>query len=405
MKTMSHRKFEHPRNGHLGYLPKRRTKNHKGKIRSFPRDDQSQKPHLTAFMGYKAGMTHVVRYMEKREGKAGGKIVLIKKDVVEPVTVIETPPIKVVGMVGYIETPRGLRALTTVWAQHLPQNVLRRFYKNYYCAKKTAFSKYAQKWKAGLNSKENVNRDMLRIRKYCSTIRVICASQIDKLHLRQKKAHLMEIQVNGGSATDKLNFATSKLEQEISVGEVFAQNEMIDTIGVTRGHGTQGVIKRFGVTKLPRKTRRGNRKVACIGAWHPSAVKWTVARAGNDGYFHRTHLNQKIYRIGSGAVRGINNNASTETDAHVKNITPLGGFPHYGVVNEDFLLLRGQVMGPRKREITLRKSLLAQTKTFATQNVEIKFIDTSSKIGHGKYQTIEEKDKFLGPLASKQRGD
>jgi large subunit ribosomal protein L3e len=399
------RKFEHPRNGHLGYLPKRRTKNHKGKIRSFPRDDQSQKPHLTAFMGYKAGMTHVVRYMEKREGKAGGKIVLIKKDVVEPVTVIETPPIKVVGMVGYIETPRGLRALTTVWAQHLPQNVLRRFYKNYYCAKKTAFSKYAQKWKAGLNSKENVNRDMLRIRKYCSTIRVICASQIDKLHLRQKKAHLMEIQVNGGSATDKLNFATSKLEQEISVGEVFAQNEMIDTIGVTRGHGTQGVIKRFGVTKLPRKTRRGNRKVACIGAWHPSAVKWTVARAGNDGYFHRTHLNQKIYRIGSGAVRGINNNASTETDAHVKNITPLGGFPHYGVVNEDFLLLRGQVMGPRKREITLRKSLLAQTKTFATQNVEIKFIDTSSKIGHGKYQTIEEKDKFLGPLASKQRGD
>jgi large subunit ribosomal protein L3e len=402
---MSHRKFEHPRNGHLGYLPKRRTKNHKGKIRSFPRDDQSQKPHLTAFMGYKAGMTHVVRYMEKREGKAGGKIVLIKKDVVEPVTVIETPPIKVVGMVGYIETPRGLRALTTVWAQHLPQNVLRRFYKNYYCAKKTAFSKYAQKWKAGLNSKENVNRDMLRIRKYCSTIRVICASQIDKLHLRQKKAHLMEIQVNGGSATDKLNFATSKLEQEISVGEVFAQNEMIDTIGVTRGHGTQGVIKRFGVTKLPRKTRRGNRKVACIGAWHPSAVKWTVARAGNDGYFHRTHLNQKIYRIGSGAVRGINNNASTETDAHVKNITPLGGFPHYGVVNEDFLLLRGQVMGPRKREITLRKSLLAQTKTFATQNVEIKFIDTSSKIGHGKYQTIEEKDKFLGPLASKQRGD
>jgi large subunit ribosomal protein L3e len=173
---MSHRKFEHPRNGHLGYLPKRRTKNHKGKIRSFPRDDQSQKPHLTAFMGYKAGMTHVVRYMEKREGKAGGKIVLIKKDVVEPVTVIETPPIKVVGMVGYIETPRGLRALTTVWAQHLPQNVLRRFYKNYYCAKKTAFSKYAQKWKAGLNSKENVNRDMLRIRKYCSTIRVICAS-------------------------------------------------------------------------------------------------------------------------------------------------------------------------------------------------------------------------------------
>merc|ERR1712021_253134 len=69
LKNMSHRKFEHPRNGHLGYLPKRRTKHHKGTIRSYPKDDKSKPVHLTAFMGYKAGMTHVVRYMEKREGK------------------------------------------------------------------------------------------------------------------------------------------------------------------------------------------------------------------------------------------------------------------------------------------------------------------------------------------------
>ena len=124
---MSHRKFEHPRCGHLGYLPKRRTKYHTGKIRSFPRDDKSKPVHLTAFMGYKAGMTHVVRYLEKREGKK-----TIKKDVVEPVTCVECPPMKVVGMVGYIETPRGMRALTTVWAGALPDGVIRRFYKNYH---------------------------------------------------------------------------------------------------------------------------------------------------------------------------------------------------------------------------------------------------------------------------------
>ena len=47
---------------------------------------------------------------------------------------------------------------------------------------------------------------------------------------------------------------------------------MVDTIAITRGKGTTGVIKRFGVTKLPRKTHRGLRKVACIGAWHPSAI-------------------------------------------------------------------------------------------------------------------------------------
>lgn len=87
---------------------------------------------------------------------------------------------------------------------------------------------------------------------------------------------------------------------------------MIDTIAITRGKGTQGVIKRWGVSRLPRKTHRGLRKVACIGAWHPAAVKWTVARTGNLGHFHRTTMNQKIYRVGAGAVRGTLNNASTE---------------------------------------------------------------------------------------------
>ena len=395
---MSHRKYEHPRQGHLGYLPKRRTKHTKGKIRKFPKDDKSKPVHLTAFMGYKAGMTHVVRYFEKREGKK-----TIKKDIAEPVTVIETPPMKVIGAVGYIETPRGLRALTTVWAQNLPTNVIRRFYKNYYCAQKKAFTNYAKRYQEDAKSKRHPNRDIQRMKKYCTVVRVICATQIEKCKLRQKKAHVMEIQVNGGDVDKKVDWAVSKFEGEISVGEVFENNEMVDTIAITRGKGTQGVVKRFGVSRLPRKTHRGLRKVGCIGAWHPSAVKWSVARAGNLGYYHRTQINQKIYRVGAGAVRGIKNNASTEADAHVKNITPLGGFPHYGIVNEDFLLLRGAVMGPRKRQVTIRKTLIPQTSSFATHKLEVKFIDTASKIGHGKFQTLEEKDKFLGPLASKQK--
>ena len=106
---MSHRKFEAPRRGHLGFVPRRRTKRRRGKIRSFPRDDPSKKPHLTAFAGFKAGMTHILREVERPGSK------LNKKELVEAVTVIETPPMTIVGMVGYIETPRGLRALTTVW--------------------------------------------------------------------------------------------------------------------------------------------------------------------------------------------------------------------------------------------------------------------------------------------------
>jgi hypothetical protein len=55
--SMSHRKFEAPRHGSLGFLPRKRSKSHRGRIRSFPKDVQSQPPHLTAFMGFKAGMT------------------------------------------------------------------------------------------------------------------------------------------------------------------------------------------------------------------------------------------------------------------------------------------------------------------------------------------------------------
>jgi large subunit ribosomal protein L3e len=59
-----------------------------------------------------------------------------KREVVEAVTVIETPPMMVVGVVGYVETPRGLRSLTTVWAEHLSDELKRRFYKNWYRSKK-----------------------------------------------------------------------------------------------------------------------------------------------------------------------------------------------------------------------------------------------------------------------------
>jgi len=68
-------------------------------------------------------------------------------------------------------------------------------------------------------------------------------------------------------------------------------------------------------------------------------------------------------------------------------------------------MIRGAVMGPRKRVVTIRKTMLPQTSSFATLVSEIKFIDTSSKIGHGKFQTIEEKEKFMGPLASKQKAE
>jgi len=392
---MSHRKFERPRHGSLGFLPRKRTKNHYGKIKSFPKDDQSKPPHFTAFMSYKAGMTHIVRDMDRPGSK------LHKKEVVEAVTLLEAPPMMVVGFVGYVETPRGLRALTSVWAGHLSDECKRRFYKNYHSCKKKAFTKYQKKWEEASKGGQPMEAEIARAKKYCQVIRAICHTQVSKVKIGTKKAHLKEIQVNGGTTEQKVDFVTKLFEQEVKVADVMSQNEMVDVVGVTKGHGFHGVITRWGCTRLPRKTHRGLRKVGCIGTWHPARVQFQVPRSGQRGYHHRTEINKKIYRIGK-SLKEDPNNANASNDLTEKAITPLGGFSHYGEINEDFVMVKGCVMGPRKRIITLRKSLLPQMSRKAQEEIDLKFIDTSSKFGHGRFQTAEEKAKFYGGAVQKK---
>jgi len=315
----------------------------------------------------------------------------------------------VVGLVGYIETPRGLRSLTTVWAEHLSDELKRRFYKNWYKSKKKAFTKYAKKHSETKGS--SITRELERIKKYCTVVRILAHTQIHQTPLKQKKAHLMEIQINGGSPADKVKFGYDLFEKPVEIDTIFEQDEMIDCIAVTKGHGFAGVTSRWGTKKLPRKTHKGLRKVACIGAWHPSHVQWTVARAGQDGYHHRTSVNHKIYRIGKGKDE---KNAATEFDIVAKQITPyvtdpyyviqllttysMGGFVRYGEVKNDFVLLKGSVPGVKKRVMTLRKSMFPHTSRKSLEKVELKWIDTSSKFGHGAYQTPQEKRAFLGTL-------
>merc|ERR1712182_7890 len=93
----------------------------------------------------------------------------------------------------------------------------------------------------------------------------------------------------------------------------------------------------------------------------------------------------------------------TETDITEKGITPMGGFAHYGEITQDWVMLKGCVMGPKKRIITLRKSLLPQVSRKACEKIELKFIDTASKFGHGRFQTSEEKAKFFGGAAKKAK--
>jgi len=392
---MSHRKFSAPRHGSLKFLPKKRCVRPRGTPKSFPKDDPSKDIHLTAFIGFKAGMTHIVRDVD-RQGSASNK-----KEVVEPVTIIETPPLKCVGVIGYIDTPDGPRSIKTVWAGHIGDECRRRFYKNWYRSQKKAFTRTSKKWETD-SGKKGIEKDLNLIKKYSKTVRAICHTQMKGLSLRQKKAHLIEIQINGGTIAEKVDWARNNFEKDVNVNTVFAQDEMIDCIGITRGRGYHGVTSRWHTKKLPRKTHKGLRKVACIGAWHPSRVAFSVARSGQKGYHHRTEINKKVYRVGVGehTVDGklIKNNAATEADITDKSINPVGGFVHYGLVKSDFVMIKGCCMGGKKRAITLRKSLLTHSSRTAMEKINLKFIDTTSKMGHGRFQTLEEKKAYMGPL-------
>lgn len=68
----------------------------------------------------------------------------------------------------------------------------------------------------------------------------LCPPQMKLLPLQQKKAHVMEIQLNGGTVADKVDWVRERLEKQVSVHTVFSQNEMVDVIGVTKGRGMKG---------------------------------------------------------------------------------------------------------------------------------------------------------------------
>ncbi|ELK01742.1 60S ribosomal protein L3 [Pteropus alecto] len=283
---MSHSKFSTPRKFSASHLRNAAARNH-GKVKSFPKDDLSKTVHLTALLGYKAGVTYIVQEVNSPGSKEN------EKEVVETVTIVETPSMVIVGI---------------------------------HRSKKKALTQYCKKWQDN-DGKRQLEKGFNSMKKYCQVIRIIIHTQMHLLPLHQEKAHLR--------------------------------------------------------------------------AWHPAQVAFSVAWAGWKGYRRRTEIN-KICKIGQGYLikdgKLIENNASADYDLSDKSINPLGGFVHYGEVTNDFIILKGCVMGTKKRVLTLSKFLLVQTKQQALKKIGFKFIDTTSKFGHGCFQTVEEKKAFMGPL-------
>ncbi|TFF87219.1 MAG: 50S ribosomal protein L3, partial [Promethearchaeota archaeon] len=96
---MAHRKKHAPRHGSLAYLPRKRAKNSKARIRRWL--DSSQDLNFLGFAGFKAGMTHMT-YIEDQENSP-----YHGKEILKPVTIVETPPLVLVGIRLYHEDDYG----------------------------------------------------------------------------------------------------------------------------------------------------------------------------------------------------------------------------------------------------------------------------------------------------------
>jgi large subunit ribosomal protein L3 len=162
-----------------------------------------------------------------------------------------------------------------------------------------------------------------------------------------KKPVVTEIEVGGGSIQGRFKYAKSLLGKEIRIRDVFKEGSYMDVIGVTKGKGYQGVVKRYHVKVLQKKSRKTVRGVGTLGPISPHSVMYTIPRSGQLGYHHRVEFNKRILKLGD---RG-------------EEITSKGGINRYGLVRGDFLLLEGSVQGDAKRLLKLRLPIRPSHKT------------------------------------------
>jgi large subunit ribosomal protein L3 len=320
-----------PKRGSRAFSPRKRAKNIAGRVDFWP--DVNDGPRLLGFAGYKAGMTHVF-FIEDRDRAPD-----FGKELKNAATVLDVPPMTVVGIRAYEKTYDGLQALTEAWAERLPEDMAR--------VSKTFISGDLE---YGLAQLEKLSGRTHQLR-------VIAATQPRLTGTSKKKPDLMEIAIGGGSAEEQLEYAKGLLGETVGIGDVFRAGESIDVIGVTKGKGFQGPVKRWGIRMLQHKSRKTVRGVASIGPWKPRRVMHGVPRAGQMGFHNRTEYNKRILMLGSDSER----------------VSPKGGFNRYGPVRGDYLLLKGSVMGPTKRLIKLRKG--ARKSTYPTEAPQVTHIN------------------------------
>jgi large subunit ribosomal protein L3 len=310
---MGHRKTHAPKHGSLAYLPRKRAKKPVARIRFWPKLD-SDVPRLLGFTGYKAGMTYIFTIEDRKRSPNFGK------EVVLPATVIETPPILVVGIRAYTKTPYGLTHLSEAWMKNPPADLERALVLPENFATEAML--------------KNLDSNLEKI----TNIRLITATQPKQTNLSKKKPDITEIEIGGATIPQQLEYAKTLLGKTVTAEEVFKEGQYTDIAAVTTGKGFQGPVKRWGVTILQHKGRKTKRGIATLGPWNPRHVMYSVPRAGQMGYHQRTEYNKRILKIGKDG----------------KEITVKGGYIRYGNLKGPYILIAGSIPGTEKRPIRIR---------------------------------------------------
>ena len=271
---------------------------------------------MLAFAGFKAGMTYAIA-LDNREGS-----LTYGKEIVVSMTVLETPPMLACALRAYRKTYEGLQTFSEAWMEKPPKDFER-------------IISVPEKFntEGGLKKIEG-NLDKI------ADLRLLLATQPRNAKRPKKAPDIVEVKIGGGSIKDRFEYGKKLLGSEVKASDVIKEGQAVDAVGITKGKGIQGPVKRWGIRRKTHKARKTVRQVGSIGAWTPHYVMYSVPRAGQMGFHQRTEYNKLIMKIG--------NNGS--------EITPKGGFLRYGVINSDYVAVKGSVPGTRNRLIVLRHS-------------------------------------------------
>jgi large subunit ribosomal protein L3 len=303
------------RSGSLQFYPRVRAKKVVPRVNWKPVSKDSVG--LMGFIGYKVGMTSIWARDNTESSMTKGKRIAI------PATILECPTMKIYSV---------------------------RFYRNGKVTKDVVVSNGKE-----LKKSVKVSKKISEIKDDVDfdDVRVIMYTDVKATCVDKNKADLVEVGVSG-SKDEKLNFIKKNIGKDISVTDVFSDG-LVDVRGVTKGFGTSGPVKRFGISLKSYKSEKGRRRPGSLAPWHPCRVTFRAPMMGQTGYHTRVSYNSLILKVGKVKDDDINKK---------------GGFEHYGVIRTDYIILRGSVHGPAKRGIMITPAI-RPTRFMAKKKFEV----------------------------------